>query len=307
MFEKIKNYKIIFIKDNGLKVQEFRSKDFIFPGIILFVLISFVISLTFFSKDIKDIITLRTISKHNQNNRELNALIINQQQKIDTLLREIQNIYKNDENLRKLIKLPSIDEDIRKLGVGGNEGKEKYNELDYLLPDSFDLDKMNSNINFLMRSINLEKLSYIDIEEEIVANQDYLLSYPAVYPINKEHRKFSSRYGYRIDPFSKKRRFHDGDDFSTEVGVEVMATANGKVKSSKYNGSFGNFIEIEHGNGYVTVYGHLSKRFVKKGELIERGDVIGKVGNTGRSTAPHLHYEIQLHDKHVNPRDYYYN
>ena len=147
MFEKIKNYKIIFIKDNGLKVQEFKSKDFIFPGIILFGLISFLISLTFFSKDIKDIITLRTISKHNQNNRELNALILNQQDKIDTLLKEIQNIYKNDENLRKLIKLPSIDEDIRKLGVGGNEGKEKFNKLEYLLPNSFDLDKLNGAAN----------------------------------------------------------------------------------------------------------------------------------------------------------------
>ena len=86
-----------------------------------------------------------------------------------------------------------------------------------------------------------------------------------------------------------------------------MATANGIVKKSKYNGSFGNFIEIDHGNGFFTVYGHLSKRFVKKGEQIERGDVIGKVGNTGRSTAPHLHYEIQLYAKHVNPKNYYFN
>ena len=307
MFDKIKNYKIIFIKDNGLKVREFTSRDFIFPGIMLFSFISFVISLTFFSKDIKDIITLRTISKHNENNRELNALVLDQQQKIDTLLKEIQNIYRNDENLRKLIKLPSINEDIRKLGVGGNEGKEKYNQLEYLLPNTFNLDKLNNEIKFLMRSINLEKLSYTDIAETITSNQEYLLSYPAIYPINKNDRKISSRYGYRRDPFSKERKFHEGDDYSTEIGVEVMATANGIVKKSKYNGSFGNFIEIDHGNGYVTVFGHLSKRLVKSGDKVERGQIIGKIGNTGKSTAPHLHYEIRYNKKHIDPSKFYFN
>ena len=117
----------------------------------------------------------------------------------------------------------------------------------------------------------------------------------------------SSRYGYRKDPFTKKRRFHEGDDFSCKIGVPVIATANGVVKVSKRYGSFGNYIEIDHGYGFVTVYGHLSKRLVKRGEKVQRGQVIGNLGNTGRSTAPHLHYEVIYKKKHKNPNKYYYN
>ena len=201
----------------------------------------------------------------------------------------------------------SIDKDIRKLGVGGNESKDKYNEVNYLIPGNFNLDAINNDIEYLMRSINLEKLSFSTIKKNIISNKDKILKYPAIYPVEVSDRKFSSRYGYRIDPFSKKKKFHDGDDFSTKIGVDVFATADGIVQTSRYNGSFGNYIEIDHGNGYITAYGHLSKRAVKKGQKIDRGDFIGKVGNTGKSTAPHLHYEIRLNDKHVNPNKYYFN
>ena len=150
-------------------------------------------------------------------------------------------------------------------------------------------------------------MSYAQISDGIIKNKDFLLSYPAIYPVYKEKRKFSSRYDYRKDPFTKKRQFHYGDDFSAKVGTEVLATANGIVKSSKYYGSFGHYIEIDHGNGYVTVYAHLSKRMVRSGDKVNRGDIIAKIGNTGRSTAAHLHYEVKLNGDHVNPNQYYFN
>ena len=86
-----------------------------------------------------------------------------------------------------------------------------------------------------------------------------------------------------------------------------MATADGLVVSSRYNGTFGNYIEISHGNGYKTVYGHLHKRNVSTGTYVVRGQKIGEVGNTGRSTAPHLHYEVKLNNKRVNPKDFYFD
>jgi len=307
MLKKLKNYKIIFIKENGLYAKELRSKHFIIPSIILFSLFLAFSSLILFSTEIREIISLKVVSKHIKNNHNLNAMILDQEKKIEFLKHEIDNIYKEDEKLRKLIKLPSIDKDIRKLGVGGNESKDKYNEVNYLIPGSFNLDAINNDIEYLMRSINLEKLSFSTIEKNIISNKDKILKYPAIYPVEVSDRKFSSRYGYRIDPFSKKKKFHDGDDFSTKIGVDVFATADGIVQTSRYNGSFGNYIEIDHGNGYITAYGHLSKRAVKKGQKIDRGDFIGKVGNTGKSTAPHLHYEIRLNDKHVNPNKYYFN
>ena len=116
----------------------------------------------------------------------------------------------------------------------------------------------------------------------------------------------SSKYGYRNDPFSKRKKFHQGDDFSADIGTDVVATANGTVITSRKYGSFGNYIEIDHENGYTTVYGHLNKRLVKAGDRVERGQIIGEVGNTGRSTAAHLHYEVQINDKHINPRNNYF-
>ena len=134
-----------------------------------------------------------------------------------------------------------------------------------------------------------------------------ILHYPAIYPVILKNCKLSSRFGYRVDPFTKKRKLHEGHDFSSKIGEDVICTANGTVKSSKKNGSFGNFVEIDHGNGYTTVFGHLSKRLVRKGEKVERGQIIAKIGNTGKSTAPHLHYEIKHNKKRLDPSDFYYD
>ena len=142
---------------------------------------------------------------------------------------------------------------------------------------------------------------------KLESNLDYYLHFPAIYPVSVVEAKRTSRYGQRLDPFTKTRRFHEGDDFSGKIGVTVIATADGIVKNSRKYGSFGNYFEIDHGNGYVTAYGHLSKRKVKKGEKIVRGQKIGEIGNTGRSTAPHLHYEVQYKNKHTNPNKFYFD
>ena len=247
------------------------------------------------------------IRRHQQNNSILEQKIIQQNNQIDALLNAVNSIKNRDENLRELLRLPSIDDDIRKLGVGGSiDSIKDLNDLNYLLPSQFDLDILPKNIEFIERSINLEELSYQEIENEVNEKLDYFLHYPAIYPVLAGKKSRTSRYGYRNDPFTKKRRFHEGDDFSCKIGVPVIATANGIVKISKRYGSFGNYIEIDHGNGYVTAYGHLSKRIVKKGDRVLRGQEIGAVGNTGRSTAPHLHYEVQYKKKHVNPNKFYF-
>ena len=134
-----------------------------------------------------------------------------------------------------------------------------------------------------------------------------LRHFPAIHPVDLSKAKLTSRYGYRRDPFTKKYRKHEGDDFSAKRGTDVMSTADGLVVSSRYNGTFGNYIEIDHGNGFITIYAHLSKRLVKKGDKVNRGDKIGNLGNTGRSTAPHLHYEVLFNKKHVNPNKFYFD
>ena len=307
MLKKIKRYKLIVLKDNGLNMRELSIYKLLMTTIFFSIIFLLFISIAFYSTDIRKVISFSEIRRHQQNNSILEQKIIHQNNKIDTLLEEVHSIKNRDENLRKLLKLPPIDDDIRKLGVGGDlDSIARLNDLNYLLPKEFDLDILPKNLDFVERSINLEKLSYQEIEYTANENLNYFLHYPAIYPVLSGKKSRTSRYGYRTDPFTKQRRFHEGDDFSCKIGVPVIATADGTIKISKKYGSFGNYIEIDHGNGYVTVYGHLSKRLVKKGDKIIRGQEIGTVGNTGRSTAPHLHYEVQYNRKHVNPNKFYF-
>ena len=246
------------------------------------------------------------VLRHQNNNSKLEKKIINQKEKIDLLLNEIDLIKKRDENLRSLLRLPSIDNDTRKLGTGGSDSTQSFNDLNYLLPDKTNLNSFEKDLSFIERSINLEKISYVEIESKLNKKINYYLHYPAIYPVSLNDARRTSRYGHRTDPFTKRKRFHEGDDFSGSIGVPVNSTANGVVKTSKRNGSFGEYVEIDHGYGFVTVYGHLSKRHVRKGDKVVRGQIIGNIGNTGRSTAPHLHYEVQYKKKHKNPDKYYY-
>ena len=112
--------------------------------------------------------------------------------------------------------------------------------------------------------------------------------------------------GMRVDPIYHVRKFHRGMDFSAPIGTEVFATGNAKVVFSGWKRGYGNTVILDHGFGYQTVYAHLYKSLVRKGQKVRRSDVIALVGNSGKSTGPHLHYEVRLHDKHVDPRNYYF-
>ena len=307
MLENLKKYKFILINKNDLDAKEFSSSYVVFFSLCLFLLFFSIISLTFFSSDLNRFITFKTINKHKANNKELHSIILDQEKQINNLLNEIDEISQRDENLRKLIKLPSIEKDVRKLGVGGTSDDDKLNNLQYLLPENFDLNLLKDKVDYIIRSVNLENLSYNEIESQTKDNLDDILHFPAIYPISRDNSKFSSGFGYRVDPFTKKKKLHEGHDFSAKYGTDVICTADGVVKSSRRYGSFGNFIEVTHGNGFITAYGHLSKRLVKKGDKVERGQVIGRVGSTGKSTAPHLHYEIRHNKKHIDPTEFYFN
>ena len=130
---------------------------------------------------------------------------------------------------------------------------------------------------------------------------------PAIQPVlNKDLKRTASGYGMRIDPVYHVRRFHAGMDFSAPVGTDVFATGNAKVVFTGWKHGYGNTVELDHGFGYTTVYAHLYKIIVRKGQSVKRGDVIALVGNTGKSTGPHLHYEVRYQDKPVDPRNFYF-
>ena len=116
----------------------------------------------------------------------------------------------------------------------------------------------------------------------------------------------ASGYGYRRDPIYGTSKFHEGMDFSSPIGTPVYATGNGTVTNASWKSQYGNLIEISHGYNSTTRYAHLSEILVKPGQAVKRGDLIGKVGNTGKSTGPHLHYEVRFRGQPQNPVNYYF-
>ncbi len=139
--------------------------------------------------------------------------------------------------------------------------------------------------------------------------EEMLRRIPAIMPIsNKDLKRTASGWGYRIHPIYKIRRFHYGMDFTAPTGTDIYATGDGVIKRViSSNRGLGKHIVIDHGYGYSTTYAHMNRHNVKKGQKVKRGDVIGFVGSTGLSTAPHLHYEVSLNGKKVDPANYYFN
>ncbi len=183
---------------------------------------------------------------------------------------------------------------------------EYYNEL---------LQKTNSQIvvettrkiNSLKKQIYVQSKSYDEILY-LSKNRDKMLqALPAIQPVaNKDLKRVASGFGYRYDPIYHTRRFHKGMDFSAPRGTDIYATGNARVIYAGWKSGYGKCVYLSHGYGYITRYAHMSRIKVKKGQRVKRGEVIGLVGNTGKSTGPHLHYEVRKNGKVMNPKNYYF-
>ena len=151
--------------------------------------------------------------------------------------------------------------------------------------------------------------SFDDVVEMARNKEEMLAAIPAIQPVaNKDLKRMASGYGYRIHPIYKVRKMHWGTDFSAPTGTAIYATGDGKVTTYKRSRSgFGRHIVIDHGFGYQTLYAHMSKVEVNRGQRVKRGDIIGYIGSTGSSTAPHLHYEVIKDGRKVNPVNYFFN
>lgn len=162
--------------------------------------------------------------------------------------------------------------------------------------------------NIALRSAYQEK-SYDEINNMVKNKEKLLAATPSIQPVsNKNLNRIASGYGYRIDPVYKDRRAHLGLDFTAPLGTPIYATADGRIKDAGFNtGGFGNRVVISHGFGYETLYGHMLRIKVRVGEMVKRGEVIGYVGNSGKSTGPHCHYEVHRNGVPVDPIYYFYN
>jgi murein DD-endopeptidase MepM/ murein hydrolase activator NlpD len=222
-------------------------------------------------------------------------------------LRAKMNVLIEQENevYRAIYDIDPLSEDVRSAGVGGAD---KYAFLnDY--SNSALVKDIRSNLDELDRQFDIQDQSYKDLLKLANSKKELLSRIPSIQPVrNKNLKRVASGYGHRRDPFTGGRKFHAGMDFTARTGTEVFATADGYVeKVVRKRRGYGYHIIINHGYGYKTKYAHLSKFKVTRGTKVKRGQLIGLVGSTGRSTGPHLHYEVLKNGKHMNPAHYYFN
>jgi murein DD-endopeptidase MepM/ murein hydrolase activator NlpD len=176
--------------------------------------------------------------------------------------------------------------------------------------DRFELEESVVNtLDNIERRMSFQDKSYGQLNEFIKNKEQLLACTPAIQPVsNSDLKRVASGYGYRIDPIYKTPRFHAGLDFTAPQGTPIYATANGVAKIAGNSGNgYGNHVVISHGYGYETLYGHMYRVKVKVGERVSRGEVIGYVGSTGKSTGPHCHYEVHKNNQRIDPVYFFYN
>jgi len=226
------------------------------------------------------------------------------QSRLKELDQQILEIEEKDKAVRTYAGMPEVDKDIRKLGIGGETLKEPH-VLDNLAPAvSKEISELHLDIERLSRQVNFELASYETIYDRVKSDINRIRHIPSIRPVSGGF--LNSSFGYRQDPIDNIRRFHQGQDITVPSGAPIFSPADGVVKRAYYIGGFGNHIKLEHSSGYSTTFAHLSKIFVRHGQKIKRGTIIGETGNTGRSTAPHLHYEVHYRGTPKNPLDYFF-
>ncbi len=221
---------------------------------------------------------------------------------------QVSKVQKLDEKLRIIANLkPAYPTGENMWGVGGipDESSSADDLVSTLPPKEAErFRQLHYDLFRLERVSKFEQKSLKELHDKLVSRKDLLESTPSIRPA---YGYETSGFGYRLSPFTGHKQFHEGLDIANRIGTPVIAPANGLVVFAGRKGGFGNLIILDHGHGITTRYGHLSKILVKVGQHVKRGEKIAEIGNTGRSTGPHLHYEVRLNGVPVNPRRYILN
>ncbi len=242
--------------------------------------------------------------------REIDQLKLQYQllnEQLDKANRIVTDLQDRDDNIYRVIfESEPIPSSIREAGIGGIDRYEMlkgYSNSDLVIETTKKMDR-------ILGQLYVQSKSFDEVFNLARNKEKMLVSIPAIQPVNnKDLRRIGSYFGFRMDPFYKVRKFHEGMDFSAPVGTEIYATGNGTILETgrDQHGGYGNKIVIDHGYNYKTVYAHLSRIFVRPGQKILRGQIIGYVGNTGKSTSPHLHYEVRKNGVPLNPIYFFFN
>jgi len=222
-------------------------------------------------------------------------------EKVSKVLEDIQN--RDDNIYRVIFESEPIPSSVRMAGFGGTNRYSKLEDMD----NAELIISTTRKLDILSKQVFVQAKSYDEVAKMAMNKEKMIACMPSIMPVaNKDLKQTASGWGMRMHPIYKILRFHYGMDFTAAIGTDVFCTGIGVVKSAERESGYGNTIVIDHGFGYETYYAHLSRINVKVGQKVNRGDVIGYVGSTGTSTAPHLHYEVSKNGVKVNPQNYYF-
>ena len=223
---------------------------------------------------------------------------------IEKISKALEDIQMRDDNIYRVIfEANPIPSSIRMAGFGGANRYTKLESMD----NSELIVSVAKKLDILTKQVYVQSKSYDEVVKMALGKEKMLLSIPAIMPVsNKDLKRTASGWGMLMHPIYRIPRFHYGMDFTAPTGTDVFATGNGIVKEIGRDGGYGNIVVIDHGYGYETLYGHLLRSNVKVGQQVNRGDVLGFIGSSGASTAPHLHYEVMKNGQKVNPQNYYF-
>ncbi len=242
-----------------------------------------------------------------QNLKEENSKLKSQyailEKRLDNSIKVMEDIRNRDDNFyRVMMQMDPLSSKERFSGLENDTRLENVGHLN----DAELVGRMNRSMDLLERQIYSQSVSFDQLREAAGDQKEKIASIPSVMPINVNDYTMSSGYGYRRDPVYGTAKFHEGLDFAAATGTPVFATADAVVEVAERKDAYGNCIDLNHGYNYVTRYAHLSQILVKPGQKVKRGEMIGKVGSTGKSTGSHLHYEVRFKGEPQNPVHYYF-
>jgi murein DD-endopeptidase MepM/ murein hydrolase activator NlpD len=239
-------------------------------------------------------------------NERLRTRFENMSDEVNSLEQQMAELEKRDNTVyRSIFEAKPIPDSVRAKELEKQKEIAKVEKMeDYEVVQS-----IQNTLKMLAGRINVQKRSYKELEGLMNNKEKILAATPAIQPVsNKDLSRIASGFGYRIDPVYKSIKMHAGLDFAAPQGTPIYATANGRVKTSGYSsGGYGNHVVIDHGYGYETLYGHMVRVKARAGQQVTRGEIIGYVGTTGKSTGPHCHYEVHKNGNKIDPVYFFYN
>ncbi|PID28017.1 MAG: hypothetical protein CSB55_06670 [Candidatus Cloacimonadota bacterium] len=285
--------------DSDKKFSLSFSKNFLTGALIAFLFILSAFGM-FFVNLMQKHVDATELEKIKEENIALRSRLLQLDNKLDKIMIDIKLLELLENSIRAEKNLKQINEEIRALGTGGMPIIDS-SLVKYGLDLSNRYNEAIRKINHLQNKIEFDTESCKNLAENIALQEEIYRATPSIYPA---FGRISDKFGWRRHPVTGKRSFHRGLDIANERGTPIYASADGVVKATGRKKLFGKYITIEHGYGYATKYAHLHKFLVKKGDKVKKGQIIGQMGNTGRSTGDHLHYEVIYYGRKINPYRY---